>query len=83
MLNIVTCVEYTTRNARRMKYYKITLVDGTVQTLTRDYSGNLYLEGQPVTNKEDSSDLARAINNSVTLQNLSNQLAKKREARFK
>ena len=57
MLKIINIQEMVTRNARKMKYYNITLDDGTVKQLTKSMQGKYYLDGQEVVDPEDIKDL--------------------------
>ena len=51
-LTIVAIEDRTTRNVRKMKYYQLTLGDGSLAQLTRDNRGQMYLDGKPVEDLE-------------------------------
>jgi type VI protein secretion system component Hcp len=47
-LIVTNITECTTRNARRVKYYNLTLEDKSIVQLTLDTQSNLFLSGKQV-----------------------------------
>lgn len=61
MDKVISAVETTTRNARKMKYWTLTFGDATTVQLTRDIQGQLFLGGVLVTDSDTIKDLNEAI----------------------
>ena len=62
MLNFVSIQEFTTRNARKMKYYAITDNTGKTLQLTKSIDGKFYLDGVEVTDPVDLKDIQDTLN---------------------
>ena len=57
MLKIISIIEFTTKNVRKMKYYKLVLDDGSECQLTRDQVGKYYIDGKEVVDRENIEDI--------------------------
>ena len=73
--NIMMCIEYTTKNVRKMKYYKLVYGDGTYAQLTQSLTGELYVEGVKIEEPEDIKELLATIGRSVTQSQLDHLLS--------
>jgi hypothetical protein len=63
-ITVITCIEKTTRNARRMKYYTLH-TDTTTYQLTKDVTGKMYLDGVEVVDKVLYNELTQIISSAV------------------
>ena len=75
MREIVVCVEKTTLNTRKMKYYDVTFADGAVQTLTKSPDGKVFLSGCLIEDKEELKLFQEAMRTSMTQAQINSILA--------
>lgn len=75
-LDIIATVEYTTRNARKMKYYEHTLGDATMIKTIKDINGKHFLDGVEITHSKDLKKLNAAIDKSLKATDIERKMRK-------